>query len=404
MTHFAYRAIAADGSNQSGTLQADNEAALENTLRLRGLTLIESHRRLLFLWPTGGRNGRRFADADLLEFTYLLMLVNSSGIPLLEGLSDVLSGRERSRLEPVFEALVSGLKSGQSLSGVMRTHREYFPAYYSQVIRAGEVSGTLDKSINYLMSYLDWQINFKQTVRTFLRYPLLILSLLGALTAILFTFVFPSLGGVLQSLQVELPLPTVVIFSIAAFFRAHFVIILALLIAAVICGRFVISSERGRTLVDMWLLRTPLIGDLIVKINLSRYFKTLATLMAAGMDIQSSFSSAAEVTGNLVLGRKLQGVTTAVINGEDISTALRNIRLIQPLVISMVVIGEKTGNLDGALSRASEIFDKEVPETIKKVFAFVEPLTIVILGLMLLVVLLSIFLPIYSVVGNLRVR
>lgn len=403
MANYSYRAIAPDGSTQSGKLRAENEVTLERVLNLRGLTLIEANRAMA---GTGflHRTRKSINDSDLLELTYLLMLVNASGVPILEGLNDVLAGREKSRLEPVFEVLANGLRSGLSLSGVMRERSDIFPVYYAQIINAGEVSGTLDKSINYLMSYLDWQINFKKTVRTFLRYPLIILSLLAALTGVLFAFVFPSLGNVLDGLNTEMPLPTRIIFSIADFVNANFVVLVAVACLSFIALRLILKTKSGRSLFDQWALKLPMIGELVIKINLSRYFKTLATLMGAGLDIQSTFTTASEVSSNTLLKKKLKFVTNAVTTGEDVSTALRGIRVVQPLVISMVLIGEKTGNLDGALTRASEIFDKEVPETIKKVFAFVEPMTVVMLGIMLLIVLLSIFLPIYSVVGNINVR
>ncbi len=403
MPSYLYRAIAPDASVETGKLRADSEAVLEKILNLRGLTLIEA--RSSFSLPTFSRaNRRRFTDSDLLELTYLLMLINSSGVPLLEGLNDVLHGREKGRLISAFEALATGLTSGLSLSQVMRERPDFFPEYYGHIINAGEVSGTLDKSVNYLMAYLEWQINFKKTIRAFLRYPIVILLMMGVLSIILLTLVFPSLGGVLSSLKIDMPLPTKIIFTMADFARDNIIAIISLLVAGFFAGRFAISTTPGRFFFDRWTLELPLVGDLIKKINLSRYFKTLATLVAAGLNVQKTFTIAAEVVNNTLLKKRLMHVTHDITAGAEVSTALRDTQMVPPLVISMVVIGEKTGNLDGSLARASEIFDKEVPDTIKKVFAVAEPLSIVMLGGMLLVILLSIFLPMYSVVGNLNVR
>ncbi len=403
MPNYLYRAIAPDTSIETGKLRAESEFALERTLTLRGLTLIEA--RSIFALPTFARsNWRRFSDSDLLELTYLLMLVNSSGVPLLGGMKDVLAGQRKGRLIAAFEALSNGLSSGLSLSDVMRSRPEIFPEYYSQIINAGEASGTLDKSLDYLMVYLEWQIEFKKSILAFFRYPIVILLMMGALSAILLTVVFPSLGGVLNSLKVEMPLPTVIIFSLADFVRSNIIAIVLFFVFSAFAARFALSTTAGRFFFDRWILELPLVGDLIKKINLSRYFKTLATLMAAGLNVQKAFAIAAEVVNNVLLKKRLMHVTHAVTAGEEVSAAFRETQLVSPLVISMVVIAEKTGNLDGALARASEIFDKEVPETIKRVFAVVEPLSIVMLGCMLLVILLSIFLPMYSVVGNIHVR
>lgn len=402
MPTYCYRAIAADSSIQAGRLTAASEDALERTLGLRGLALIEARASFSLLPRAGTR--RSLGDNDLRELTYLLILVNASGVPILEGLNDVVTGREKVKLMPAVEALVNGLQTGMSLSGVMRAHPEFFPAYYAQVVNAGEVSGTLDQGLRYLMSYLDWQIDFRRTINAFFRYPLIILALMGLLAGILFSFVFPSLAKVLSGLGVALPLPTRVIFSTAEFVHGQLPLLLTLGILVPLATYLVSRTGSGRLLIDRALLQVPLVGNLIRKINLSRYFKTLATLLAAGLDIQKAFATAAEVAGNMVLRQKLIAVTNAITTGEGVSSAMRATMTVQPLVISMIVIGEKTGNLDGALVRASEIFDKEVPETIKKVFALLEPLTIILLGALLLIILLSIFLPIYSVIGNLRVR
>lgn len=404
MPHYAYRAIARDSSVQLGRLRARDQEALDRELGLQGLTLIEARALFSLPMPHFGRD-RGITDKELLELTYQLMLIGSSGIPLLDGLHDILAGLEKkNRLLPAFKALAEGVESGNSLSGVMFDRRDLFPSYYAQMVSAGEISGTLDASIRYLMTYLEWQIEFKKSIKSFLRYPLIILSLMGLLGVVLFTFVFPSMGKVLGGLGIKLPLPTMVLMSSANFMQAHAIIIFPLVLLLIVCGRMFIGTLQGRELADRGLLRAPLVGELVRKINLSRYFKTLATMLATGLDIQTTFSTASEVVANVVLRKKLNGVTRAITTGESVSAALMETGLLQPLVLSVISLGEKTGNLDHALTRASDVFDKEVPETIKKVFAVVEPLVIVVLGALLLIILLSIFLPIYSVIGNIRVR
>lgn len=404
MPYFSYRAIDRESSVHIGRRRATDQDALDRDLGLQGLTLIESHRVLALPLPNLGRS-RGIPDKDLLELTYQLMLIGSSGIPLLDGLRDILAGQEKkNRLQPAFKALADGVESGMSLSGVMFDRADLFPNYYAQMVRAGEVSGTLDASVRYLMTYLEWQIEFRKTTQAFLRYPVIILSLMGLLGVVLFTFVFPAMSKVLGGLGVKLPLPTMILMTIANVMRAHAMLIIPTLLGALCLARFAVGTTRGRELADRGLLRIPLVGELVRKINLSRYFKTLATMLASGLDIQTTFTTAAGVVGNTLLRAKLTAVTHAITVGESVSAALGKTGLVQPLVISVISLGEKTGNLDHALARASDVFDKEVPETIKKVFAVVEPLIVVLLGALLLVILLSIFLPIYSVIGNIRVR
>lgn len=404
MPLYVYRAIDRESNVHIGRMRADGHDALDRALGLQGQVMIDARELFSLPLPRSWHRGG-VPDKELFELTYQLLLISSSGIPLLDGLRDVLSGLEKkSRLRPAFMSLADGVESGMSLSDVMFERSDLFPNYYAQMIRAGEVAGTLESSIRYLMAYLEWQLDFKKSIQSLLRYPLSILTLMTALGVLLFTFVFPSLGKVLSGLGIKLPLPTLVIMTTANIMHDYAIVIFPGLLLLLAGGKLFINTIYGRELADRGVLEIPLVGQLIRKINLSRYFKTLATMLASGLDIQTTFSTASEVVANTVLKNKLSNVTRSITAGESVSAALVQTGLLQPLVISVISLGEKTGNLDNALSRASDVFDKEVPETIKKVFAVIEPLIVVILGMLLLVVMLSIFLPIYSVIGNIRVR
>jgi type II secretory pathway component PulF len=192
--------------------------------------------------------------------------------------------------------------------------------------------------------------------------------------------------------------------GLSEFARGYFLPIIIILALAFVCYKLWKQTDSGKKTIDGFVLRLPKIGELIAKINLSRYFRTLAILHASGLNVEQSFSIAAESVGNSVIGEKLSKVTGEILAGATISQAMQSSGVIQEFVIHMVALGEKTGDLDGCLMRATNIFDKEVPETIKKVFAYLEPLIMVLLGGIVLMVLLSIFLPIYKVVGSIRVR
>ncbi|ALC15271.1 type II secretory pathway, component PulF [Desulfuromonas soudanensis] len=402
MALYSYRAIDLSSTVQIGKLAAQSESALEKALGMQGLTLIDAEKCWSFNLARLGQG--RYTESDLLDLTYLLRLVVISGISLVSGLQDVISGGGKKKLIPAFRSLSSAVESGMPLSEAMAERADIFPYYYLQMIRAGEISGTLEHSLEYLMSYLEWQVEFKKSTRSLLVYPSVVLSFMGVLATILFVFVFPALLKVLSGLKTDLPLPTRIVMGISNFAQNYFLLILVLLIVGAFAYRMLVKIPPIRLGVDRIFLRLPLIGDLAKKINLSRYFKTLATLQASGLDIQASFSTAAAVVNNRELQARLARVTEAILGGGSISQALIDTRAVPGLVISMVSLGEKTGNLDSALSRASDIFDKEVRETVKRLFAAMEPMIVVLLGAMMLVVLLSIFLPIYGIVGSIRVR
>lgn len=402
MATYSYRAIDSNSHIQIGKMAALNETVLEKTLGMQGLTLIEAKKSLGFSFES--LFAPRFCETDLLNLTYLLQQIVISGISLVSGLQDVVEGGSRKTLAPAFQSLCSGVQSGMSLSEAMQERADIFPLYYIQMIRAGEISGTLEQSLDYLLKYLEWQIEFKKSIRSMLVYPTIVLSFMAILGAILFIFVFPALIGVLVSLNAALPLPTRIVMAISGFAQNYSLVIGFFLMTLTVVYHQLTKDPAIRRKVDNFLLKLPLVGELVNKINLSRYFKTLATLQAAGLDIQATFSTAAGGINNSELRARMVLVTEAILSGGSVAAAFVATGAVPPLVISMVSIGEKTGNFDGALSRSSDIFDQEVRETVKRLFAAVEPLIVICLGVMLLVVLLSIFLPLYGIVGNIKGR
>ena len=402
MATYIFRAIDDNSNIQSGRLQAKDEGDLENRLGAQGLTLIEATRSGIF--DLGGQGALRLRPQELLDFSYMLYLIISSGLPILGGLSDLIKNQERKKIARTAELLHDRIEAGMSLSEAMWENTNVFPDYYVHMVRAGEASGTLETSLLHLMSYIEWQINFRKAVRSALMYPMMVLGTAGLLVTVIFTFVFPKLLGVLTGLHAELPLPTRIVMGVIGFFHAYYLLVAALIAAAFIALRFWKKTYKGRRTVDRVILAIPVFGSLALKINLSRYLKTLSTLYASGLNIERTFSIAAEVVQNAVIGDALHEVTESVMTGEGIGQAMLKTGIFPAIVVDMISIGEKTSSLDNTLQRASDIFDKEVPETIKKVFGYIEPLIIVLLGGLVLLVLLSIFLPIYKIAGSIRGR
>lgn len=400
MGAYSYRAIDEQSNIRQGRISASGVSDVERILSGQGMTLIDVEN-VSFI-NFGDLFGIKFRQKDLLDFTYMLKLVVNSGIPILTGIKDLMKGHSNKKITFAANAIYQGLDSGLSLSEVMDSQPRLFPPFYIHMIKAGEASGTLDNSLDFLLNYLNWQIEFGKTVRGALSYPITILTIMGGLMVIIFTVVFPKMLKLLTGLGTELPLPTKIMVAISGFMRSYFLLITAVVIILVAAYQFFKRTPQGRKFIDQTILRLPVIGNLACKINLSRYFKIVATLHSAGLNVERTFIIGADVVGNTVLSEKLRTIPTALVTGESISDAMRRTGYIQDLVVDMVGIAEKTGKLEDALNRASDILDKEVPETIKKLVAMIEPLTMVLMGSLVLLLLLSVFLPIYKVVGNIR--
>ncbi|OGU16134.1 MAG: hypothetical protein A2076_05705 [Geobacteraceae bacterium GWC2_53_11] len=405
MGDFAYRAMDANAEMREGTMTARDEAHLERLLAQQGLTLIDAE--------GGGFSGfgnfgdlfkPKLTDKDLLDFTYLLKLVITSGIPVLQGIDTLMKSNSNKSIGHAAQLVRHGIDSGLSMSEVMQSAPLLFPPFYVQMIRAGEASGTLDGSLDFLVNYLTWQTDFKKSVKASLTYPITVLSVLGSLMFIIFTFVFPKMLKTITGMGGELPLPTKIMMAISGFLRSYYLPVIIIIIVLYVGTKLYCRTPQGKRAIDGLLLKLPLIGMLIKKINMSRYFKIVATLHASGITADKTFAIGADVISNSVIAESMASIARVIVTGESISDAMRRTGYIQPLVIDMMSIAEKTGTLEGTLTRASEILDKEVPETIKKVFSYVEPLTMVVLGSMVLLLLLSVFLPIYKSVGHVKLK
>ncbi len=400
MGNYSYRAIDDQSNIRQGKISAGNVGDVERILSGQGMTLIEAEN-VSFI-NLNDLFGIKFSQKDLLDFTYMLKLVVNSGIPILTGIKDLMKGHSNKKITFAANAIYQGLDSGLSLSEVMDSQPLIFPPFYIQMVKAGEASGTLDNSLDFLMKYLNWQIEFVKTVRGALSYPITILTIMGGMMVIIFTVVFPKMLKLLTGLGADMPLPTKIMVATSGFLRSYFPLVAAIVIIIFFAYQFYKRTPYGLRSIDQMTLSLPVIGNLVRKINLSRYFKIVATLHAAGLNVERTFVIGAEVISNTILSEKLRTIPTALVTGESISEAMRRTGCIQDLVVDMVGIAEKTGKLDDALHRASDILDKEVPETIKKLVALIEPLTMVLLGGLVLLLLLSVFLPIYKVVGNIK--
>lgn len=408
MAIYSYRAIDTQATMRNGTLSARDEGHLELLLSHQGLTLVEVVSAGFSGFSGFGSLGElsqpRLNDRGLLDFTYLLKLVVSSGIPLLQGIDTLMKSNSNKQIGHAAQLVRQGVDSGLSLSEIMQSAPRLFPPFYVQMIRAGEASGTLDGSLDFLVSYLTWQTDFKKSVKASLTYPITVLSVLGSLMFIIFTFVFPKMLKTLTGMGAELPLPTKIMIAISSFLRSYYLPVIIVAVVLFIGIKLYKRTPRGKRVIDGLLLKLPLVGMLIIKINMSRYFKIVATLHASGITADKTFAIGADVIGNSVIAASMASIAKVIMTGESISDAMRRTGYIQPLVVDMMSIAEKTGTLEGTLIRASDILDKEVPETIKRVFAYVEPLTMVVLGGMVLLLLLSVFLPIYKSVGQVKLR
>jgi type IV pilus assembly protein PilC len=398
MPRYAYEAVDDYGKKVQGALMAADENALRSALAGMSLYLVKSREKA----ADGGAGAfrKKIKRTDLIQFTFHFKTLIGAGVPLVAALGDLAEQTENPEFRDVLQDIRRNLQSGATLSDSFALHPTVFPEIFSNVLRAGETTGNLDSVLDDLNKFLTWQDELSGTIKQATYYPATLLSAVGILIFVLFTFVFPRLMTIFKGAAIELPMPTRVVIAISVFFREYGVF-LALGIVAIIVGyRYYRKTEAGRLVTDGWKLKMPLMGGVIRAIEISQFCHNLASLFRAGVEMTHALFVVEKLLGNKVIARVVHETREDLMAGGSLSVSLRKSGEFPPMVLRMISAGESTGNLDGCLENVSEFYDREVPKLLKKTFAIMEPLIILVLAVIVLGAALAFFLALYKMVGS----
>lgn len=394
MPAFAWEARDLRGRRVRGAETALDERDLDARLAGRELVLVRAR-------AARGRGRGRVGTRALIDFCYHLGTVVEAGLPLLAGLRDLRDGADDA-LGDVLEDLARQIESGASLSAAMAEHPRAFPELVRSLVGAGEETGQLDRVLRDLVRHLQWREDLRRKVIAASTYPVLVVAGISGLLALITLVVLPNFVAVFVELGAELPLLTRALLGVQAFLARHGVLVLAAL-AAALAGLVAASRhEQARRELDAVMLRLPLVGPLVRMLETSRFAHNMALLYSSGIPIVRALQLVALVVQNRIVREGIAGATERIRQGETLSASLRAGEILPRLVLRMVELGESSGRLDQSLEHAAAYFDREVPARIDRLVTIVNAGAVVTLGVVLGAVALGIFVPLYSVMGNLN--
>jgi type IV pilus assembly protein PilC len=399
MPFFDYRAIDQTGRSVKGVLSAVNDVDLELRLKRMGLDLITLSELSRQYAPQGRE---RVTRRDLVTFCIHMRYITRAGIPLLDGLRDLRDTMEKRGFRDVLTALLEDLEGGKVLSQALASHPAVFGEVFVHSVRAGEQTGLLDTVFERLAESLKWQEEVAAKAKRLMVYPALVLVVVGAAILFLLVYLVPQVLALVETMGVQLPLPTLVLMAVSSALRSYWLI--ALLLALGVGGGlplWVEKSESGRDWWDRTQLRLPVIGPIIQKIVLSRFTNTLAMMYRSGVTVLDALRAGEKVAGNREIASGIHRAAQMIADGRGLSESFQSMALFPPLVIRMLRVGETTGALDEALDNVTFFYNREVLDSIENGLRVLEPLLTVILGLLLGGILVSVLLPIYDLIGNL---
>ncbi|MDP3921646.1 MAG: type II secretion system F family protein [Candidatus Omnitrophota bacterium] len=415
--NFKYKIRDGKGHVSTGFGQAESRDSLMRELRERGFSPIAiipaakdetgkaggntvASRKKKSIWNM--KIGRVVKDEDLLLFTRDLLSLVHAGCPLVSGIRDVASQIKNVHFRDILENISDDINAGSKLSEALRRHPAVFSPFFVNTIQAGEQSGRLEAILGRMIQTLDNDLETKMMIKNAVRYPVIVLCFLGAAFTVIVTVVIPKISGVFTKFDTALPLPTRILIAIGNFSQSYGLFIAIALIGAVILVSFYKKTKPGRFVWDGIMLRLPVFGELIKKAALVRFATALQTLYASGIVITDALATCAVVVGNEVVGAAILQSAERMKEGLSLSEALKENQLFPPMVIGIITMGEKTGNLENMLAEIVEHYGRDIRYMTKTIGTLIEPILTVFLGLMILVLALGVFLPMWNVMKLFR--
>jgi len=400
MPLYFYKAVNREGETLEAEREAADEAALLLALQGEGLLPIKiaPASSKPFAWLRFGAKKSGVSRKDIALFTHELLTLLQAGLPLDRALVVLLELTETQlSLNAMIAKVLEAVKGGAQLSDALERQTGVFSRFYLNLIRAGEAGGALEQVLERLSDYLDRSRELRETVTTAMIYPAILVTMAAASLLLLLTFVVPQFTEMFESAGKELPLPTQVVVGVASALRDYWWALPLLFMGVASYFRYQMADRDRRYVWDRRLLALPLVGDLIKKITVANFSRTLATLLGNGVTLLTALTIVKDTLNNLVVAEKIDLAVDSLKQGGGLSAPLIESGLFPTLAIQMIKLGEESGHLDQMLDRVASTYDKEVKTAIQRMLALLEPVLIVGLGIMIAGIIISILMAILSV-------
>jgi general secretion pathway protein F len=409
MPVFTYKGMSAAGKNLRGFVDADSSAGARAKLRKDGVFLTElalSDGASAPAGPArkkGARFGRSVPGTDLAIATRQLATLIGAAVPLVESLGALSEQVENARLKAALGGVRDRVNEGANLADALAAAGP-FSDLYVNLVRAGEASGALDVVLVRLADYLENQVRTRNKVLGIVLYPVIVLGVALVVAVALVTFVLPQISNVLAGLGTELPWITKVIMAASEFLTTWWWLLLLVAAAALVAFRSVARTESGRYAIDGFKLRAPFVGRLVRTVAISRWSRTLSTLLAGGIPIVRALETAGRVADNLVIAAAVERAKESITGGASIAGPLRASGEFPPLVTHMVAVGERTGELEAMLAKVADTYDEQVETAVTRFTAILQPVLILVMVGIVAVIILAVLLPLMDITSGMDGR
>ena len=404
MPKFAYKALNKDGKETFGIIEADTQALAINNVRSIGLypTQIREARK------SDEKRARRekggpsefyiggLKSKQIMLMTRQLATLIDAGLPLLRSLNVLIAQQKPCKLKDVLREISNDIQSGSTFAEGLAKHPKGFDRLYVNMVRAGEVGGMLEVVLNRLAVFMERRQALKRKVRGALIYPIAVVVIATGIVSFLLVKVVPVFADVFKDFGGNLPAPTQFLMDAGDFMQYNWWLLLVILSCIIITMKVLSKSKNFKRVWDRVILKIPLVGDMVTKVAVARFARTLGTLITSGVPILQALKITRDTIGNEVIQNAVQKVHDAIKEGDTIAAPLDESKVFPAMVVNMIDVGEETGNLDAMLMKVADIYDSEVEAAVEGMLSLLEPVIIIVLGGIIGFIVISLYLPIFS--------
>lgn len=405
MATFAYSGRTRAGQTVSGERSADTMEAAVAALRreqvmVTRITPAKAKADTSTAKPTG-KSGKKATAKSLAVFTRQFSVMIDAGLPLVQCLDILGSQEEDKNFAATILQTRSDVEGGASLADAMRKHPKAFDPLFTNMVAAGEAGGILDTILKRLATYIEKNVKLKGQVKSAMIYPVAVIVIAGLVVAVILWKVIPTFAQLFEGLGAELPLPTRVVIWMSNSLVSYFPFMVAGAVVLAWAFRTYYATESGRRVVDGTLLKAPILGDILRKIAVARFCRTLATLISSGVPILDGLDITARTSGNSVIEDAVMVTRKSIERGETIAQPLRETKVFPPMVVQMIGVGETTGALDTMLAKIADFYEEEVDTAVAGLLTLLEPVMIAFLGVIVGGIVIAMYLPIFDLISKL---
>jgi type IV pilus assembly protein PilC len=404
MAEFVWEARARNGETRKGTMEADDEAAVQARLKAQQLNPLKVSKKAAAKGKFSLSFGSGVDSKEIVTFIRQFATMIDAGLPLVQCL-EILSNQEPN---PIFKAALKDIKSsveqGATFSDALRRHPKIFDDLFTNLVQAGEVGGILDTILNRLAIYIEKRVKLQRQIKGALSYPLTVMGIMVIVVVVLMVFVIPAFEGMFKEFGAKdaLPALTKMVIAVSKGFVSYLPITIPAVIGAAVGGSYFYRSPVGKKFVHRLLLKLPVMGPVMRKIAVARFTRTLGTLLTSGVPILEALEIVAKTAGNVIIEEGLMYARARIAEGKNMAEPLAEVKLFPGMVVQMVAVGEQTGALDNMLNKIADFYEEEVDVAVSAMTSLLEPILMVVIGTVVGVVLVSMYLPIFELAGNIK--